>query len=132
MSGAAAHKWFHVLERLVPGNSARAALTKITAHSFVYAPIQLSTFNVWIAATDIQNPQPCKQRVQNQVRDRTFRMWRDGCVFWIPIVMLQYRFIPTDFRVLATGAANLLWTTYLSLHGPGQHSDQADSHDKRD
>ena len=37
------------------------------------------------------------------------------CKVWIPIQLLNFRFIPLRFQVLFTNAASLLWNVYLSL-----------------
>lgn len=56
------------------------------------------------------------------VYEETYLM---DCKVWIPIQLLNFRFVPLRFQVLFTNAASLLWNVYLSLMASSIHDKES-------
>lgn len=43
------------------------------------------------------------------------KVWAAGSVFWVPAMLAIYRYVPLHGRVVVTSAANVGWSSYLSM-----------------
>jgi hypothetical protein len=116
------HFWFAWMERNVAAGASwtvrplRQASARVGLHSLVYAPFSIASLFVWMDLFATGDPWAALAKAQPAT---IIPIWLAGGSFWIPTMLVIYRFVPLHARVVVTSVSNVAWSTYLSLKRAG-------------
>ena len=118
------HFWYEALNRWLPGTKAVVIAKRVFLDQFVYTPIFLP---IWLGSlwslerldpnlhhSDIDNKVDhvsYTQRLAESLPDIIMANWS----LWIPVMTLNFRFVPLKYQVLTSNIVALLWNCYLSF-----------------
>lgn len=104
------HLWLGFLERLIGSSmSLRSSLYKTLLDQGLFAPLETSGFLAWT------------HYIEGHQTDLKEKMYADfpatlksSYLFWGPVCMLEFLFVPYPLRVLYISMMSVVWDTYLS------------------
>jgi peroxisomal membrane protein 2 len=125
-SGPSAHHWQAFLQRALPppppadeagtpGHQARAltaALAKVAVDQLTYGPVCNLMFMTY---TTLVVGGGTLADLTARVRRDFITVQKNGWRVWPLAGLINYRFVPLEYRVLCINLAAFLWTTYLNL-----------------
>lgn len=110
--GALSHAWFEVLDGAVGDDGTLVqTLEKVAGDALVYTPLWCLWF---LAAFVLLEGRPWRS-IPTVIGSEWLELFRGNIGFFLPLTGLIYGFVPRDERVLAFGAASLVYTALLSL-----------------
>ncbi|XP_025110402.1 mpv17-like protein 2 [Pomacea canaliculata] len=110
MLGPFNHFWYKMLDKYIIGTGIKMVTKKIAADQAVAGPFFCTTF---LIASGLLEGKPLKE---------CFAEWKakfitiyiaDWCV-WPPAQMINFYFLPTEFRVVYVSMVTLCWNSFLS------------------
>jgi len=114
------HVWLGLLERIVgPSMSVRSSLYKTLLDQGLFAPLETSGFMAWTHY--MEGHKTC---LQDKLRADLPQALSCSYLFWGPVCMVEFLFVPYPLRVLYISMVSVVWDTYLSyaahntLHPP--------------
>ena len=96
-------------EWLFPGRSTRAILSKVLMNACT-APIGISLMFSTVKLLEGHTLSEARAKVQ----ESALRTWMTGAAYWPFISVLNFRFVPFEWRPLFSGLAGAAWQTYMS------------------
>mmetsp|Transcript_3677 Transcript_3677/g.3831 ORF Transcript_3677/g.3831 Transcript_3677/m.3831 type:complete len:222 (-) Transcript_3677:599-1264(-) len=113
--------WFKFLNHIVPQEGITFALIikKVFINQFFMSPILNSMFFTYVTITrDLTSSfdQKMKQVVSKLKRDLLPTIKR-SCVYWGIIQFINFSYIRTNYQLLYTNSAFVIWTTYIAYIG---------------
>lgn len=106
MLGPMSHGFEMQIERLVPGNASRAVAIKVVTRILVAPAFLGANFGSLALVRGRDAVAECAGKVP--------AAWKTGTVFWPAFSVVQYRFVPLQYRPAVGSAVGALWSTYLS------------------
>ena len=127
----AIHFWYGALARRIPGTHATAIAKRVFMDQFVFTPFYLPLWlvSLWsleelteepklkgadtndssAPSADLKNAYP--QRLVETLPDLMIANWS----LWVPVMGLNFRFVPVKYQVLCSNLVALIWNMYLSF-----------------
>jgi len=119
--GPVFHRWFNVLERLVPGSSPRAAFTKMAIDQLGMAPVFTVTFFSAMGAMEGQSP----SQIITKVKEATWPALLINWSVWPAAQLINFKVMPIQWRVLWMNTVGLGMNVVLSkLAHPTKSTDE--------
>ncbi|CAN7948106.1 unnamed protein product, partial [Ixodes hexagonus] len=109
--------WFFVLDRyLVRGTGTSAAVKKMLLGQLLVSPVYLFFFIGIRAAVQSFSWSVTKETV----RAKYVNALASSYVIWPAAMVVNFRYVPLNYRILFSGVVGLVWGTFLSfmLSGP--------------
>ena len=100
---------FTGLEYLFPGRSPRAIVGKVLLSAGT-APIGISMMFSAVKLLEGRSLADARAKVEESL----LRTWFTGATYWPFISVLNFRFVPFEWRPLFSGMAGAAWQTYMS------------------
>ncbi|KXS10765.1 hypothetical protein M427DRAFT_158774 [Gonapodya prolifera JEL478] len=111
-AGPVTHYWYITLDRLVsPSMTARSALLKMAIDQTTMAPASVAVFFTYHGLYQGWEWDRIKKKVEREAWPTLVANW----VLWPAALLVSFRFVPLDLRVLWMNVVGLGWGTYLSL-----------------
>lgn len=111
------HFWYRFLDRVVTGSGAKMVAKKVAADQAVAGPFFCTTF---LIASGMLEGKPLEACV-NEWKEKFLTIYlADWCV-WPPAQVINFYFLPAQYRVVYVGFVTLCWNTFLSFM---KHKDQ--------
>lgn len=112
-SGPSAHFWQKLLERIFQGkNSAEIVLKKVMIDQLTYGPV----CNVLLMSYLTCVVQGCSVQDLKHKLVRDFaRVQSQGWKLWPAAGLVNYRYVPLNYRVLFVNLVALCWSSFLIL-----------------
>ena len=121
--GAVSHAWFLALDAIIgEDGSVAETLLKVASDALVYTPL----WCIWFLAAFVVLEQRGVRSIPSVVRGQWLELFRGNLGFFLPLTGLIYAFVPRDERVLAFGAASLVYTTILSVWQSAQTAEEGE------
>jgi protein Mpv17 len=107
--GPLMHNWFALLERIVPAGAA-APWIKVALDQAIIGPIVTASFFSSMGLMEGKSMDEIKLKVEQNFWE-TYMM---NIRFWPPVQLINFYFIPLQYRVLWANGAQFCWGMYLS------------------
>ena len=133
MNGLFLHHWYRGLDKAFGSSmkkNTRGIIFKMVADQIIYSPIAIAIFFGWVSSYSIENegtdlvPITNKFNVENINRvvvkfkekmDNFFlSTWATDCCFWPLINLVNFRYVPLNYRPTYVGIAQIAWQTFMS------------------
>ena len=96
-------------EWLFPGRTSRAILSKVLLNACT-APVGISLMFSTVKLLEGHSLAEAKAKVA----ESAFTTWMTGALYWPFVSVLNFRFVPFEWRPLFSGLAGAAWQTYMS------------------
>lgn len=93
------------------GTKSAIAIRKSLLDSFVFGTVMNTCYvglNMYLSG-DV-----AKDKIVSKMKDEQFGIVLTGWSYWIPIQMINYRFVPLNYQMNATQVLALVWHSFLS------------------
>jgi Mpv17 / PMP22 family len=110
--GPAAHYWYEMIFRILPGTGLFSTLQKAALGQLVFGP---SFTCIFFAASLWQAGKFTFANWGTKIRDDLPGAWVAGLGFWPLVDLISFSLVPKDYIPLFVNACSLVWTIYLSL-----------------
>ena len=111
--GPSGHYIYNFLDKLVPGNSFKAVMSKVFLDQLVHNPVFALVFFTYLNIVEGKSFQALKDTIKRDF----FTTVTGSYVYWIPAHIINFRFIPGSHRVLYINVMQILWNMFLSIIG---------------
>jgi len=88
----------------------KVTLLRTALDQFAFTPVFLTTFFTVNGLLDGKTTQQIQEKLKMDFAHTLAANWK----VWIPVQLLNFRFIPADLRLLFTNSVATLWNSYLS------------------
>ena len=110
-NGPLSHFWYNGLERVVRIEHRWLGLAaRMFLDAFVFSPVAVGGYFIWRGTLDGKQP----AQVWEHVRERFYGALQASWQFWPLANIVNYSFVPIQYRVLYNNTLSLMWTGYLS------------------
>lgn len=106
------HWWYGALAARWPGTYAAGVLWRVAVDQFAFTPLYLP---VWLASLWMLEGSAVDGTMLERLRTVLPSLVAANWSYWIPVQLINFRFLPVKYQVLFSNAAALLWTSYLSF-----------------
>jgi len=110
--GPAAHAWYEMIFRLLPGTSLISTLRKAALGQALFSP---SFTCIFFASSLIQSGSFTLSTWVNKIKTDLPSAWRAGMGFWPLVDLVSYSLVPPQWIPLFVNFCSFLWTIYLSI-----------------
>lgn len=105
------HYYYLSLEYLFPGDSSGSIIAKVICDLFLFTPISVFGFFVGLGVMEGQS----MQKIQAELETNYFPTLKTGFTLWPVASMVNFWFVPVNYRLFFTGGISLIWNCYLSF-----------------
>lgn len=110
--GPAAHYWYAMIFRILPGNSITSTLQKAALGQILFGPAFSCIF---FAAGLMQSGTFSFRNWINKIRQDLPSVWLAGAGFWVSVDLISYSLLTQQWIPLFVNICSLVWTTYLVI-----------------
>lgn len=110
--GPAAHAWYDMIFKLLPGTSLVSTLQKAALGQLLFGP---SFTCIFFATSLLQQGNFSLQNWFQKIKEDLPGAWVAGLGFWPLVDLVSYSLIPKEWIPLFVNACSLIWTIYLSI-----------------
>jgi protein Mpv17 len=113
IDGPVGSKWYDILEKYVyptEGTSTKAVLAKTALDQVVYATIMTAVYFAVIRAMEGQ-----PDLIWATIQSKFVPTLAANYVIWPLAHVINFRFVPSEYRILYNNVVCVAWLTYLSL-----------------
>ncbi|KAK9806843.1 hypothetical protein WJX72_004676 [[Myrmecia] bisecta] len=124
LDGPLGHFWYKLLDRYVYPNDQKctaAVLIKTAADQLVWAPVMTCVFFAVLKSLE-GHP----ELIMDTIQDKLLKTLIANYVLWPLAHFINFRFVPSEHRILYNNAVAVVWNAYLSTlsHQPTIDVDQ--------
>jgi len=105
------HYWYKGIEKLLPGQGNNQVARKVILDQSIAAPLVISSFFIFTGYLDNYSIAGSI----NKWKDNFLPAMKYNYIIWPTAAFINYKFIPTQHRILYISTVGLLWGTILSL-----------------
>lgn len=106
--GPTCHLFYRWLDAAVVGTGTRQVLTKVATDQLLFTPIGISLFYGTLATLE-GRPEETPQII----REKLVKTMLFGYCVWPAAHVINFRYVPSDLRVLYINCVQMLWNTVL-------------------
>jgi protein Mpv17 len=110
--GPAAHAWYEMIFKLLPGNSLFSTLQKALLGQIIFGPAFTCVF---FATSLMQGGTFSINNWLSKIRNDLPGAWLAGVGFWPLVDFVSYALVPVKFIPLFINLCSFVWTIYLSM-----------------
>ena len=110
--GPAAHAWYDMIFRILPGSSLVSTLQKTALGQALFSP---SFTCIFFASSLIQSERFTITNWITKIKTDLPGAWRAGMGFWPLVGLISYSLIPSQWIPLFVNFCSFIWTIYLSI-----------------
>mmetsp|Transcript_18957 Transcript_18957/g.26758 ORF Transcript_18957/g.26758 Transcript_18957/m.26758 type:complete len:286 (-) Transcript_18957:230-1087(-) len=110
--GPAAHAWYGMIFKILPGTSLISTLQKATLGQMLFGP---SFTCIFFAVALLQSGSFTLGNWVTKIRQDLPGAWLAGCGFWPLVDIISYSFLDPQWIPLFINTCSFVWTIYLSL-----------------
>jgi protein Mpv17 len=110
--GPAAHYWYEMIFKLLPGTSLFSTLQKAALGQLLFGP---SFTCIFFATSLMQQGSFSLKNWGNKIKSDLPGAWAAGLGFWPLVDLVSFSMIPKKWIPLFVNACSLVWTIYLSI-----------------
>lgn len=108
--GALCHHWYNLLDRKLPGRTAKVVAKKLLVDQLLFSPVCLVTFFLslgFFKGGDWED-------FLTDLREKSWRLYAAEWVVWPPAQLVNFCWLPTKYRVLYDNTISLMYDVYTS------------------
>ena len=113
--GTACHFFYKFLDQRIMGKDARAIASKVAIDQILWNPVFGTLFFTWCAVYEGGGAADALMRVQQSLWTQVSGSWS----FWPFAHVINFRFIPTEQRLLYINVLQILYNVFLSAISSG-------------
>ncbi|KAK7495838.1 hypothetical protein BaRGS_00012828 [Batillaria attramentaria] len=117
------HFWYRFLDRAVTGKGVKMVAKKVAADQAVAGPFFCSSFLLGMGLLEGKSLGACGQEWREKFPTIYMADW---CI-WPPAQIINFYFLPPQYRVVYVAFVTLCWNTFLSFM---KHKDMLHAHDE--
>lgn len=110
--GPAAHAWYEMIFKLLPGNSLLSTVKKAALGQAIFGPTFTSIF---FASTLLQTGDFTLKNWGKKIVNDLPGAWMAGVGYWPLVDLISFAYIPVPFIPLFINICSFVWTIYLSI-----------------
>ncbi|XP_034950842.1 mpv17-like protein 2 isoform X2 [Chelonus insularis] len=110
MQGPFNHYFYVLLDRFLPGKTVVSLAKKTIIDQFVGSPTNLVMFFFGHELLEQRNP----REVYKDIVEKVIETYKIDCCFWPPTQLLNFMFVPIQYRVIYVNIMNVIWNVFLS------------------
>jgi hypothetical protein len=117
----AIHVWYGTLARWIPGTNAMAIAQRVALDQLFFTPIFLPAWlvSLWTLEEQLQTDNNAYESETGMYAERLIECVPDiyvaNLALWVPVMALNFRFVPVKFQVLCSNTVALVWNMFLSF-----------------
>mmetsp|Transcript_32092 Transcript_32092/g.30591 ORF Transcript_32092/g.30591 Transcript_32092/m.30591 type:complete len:222 (+) Transcript_32092:203-868(+) len=140
MNGIVLHHWYNILDRLFGSSmiDTKGVVLKMMADQLIFAPFAISIFFAFASTINPGQLQTKRDITNNnhddaglkqytlfrqKMNDSFWKTYLTDCCVWPFVNVVNFRFIPRNYRPSFIGIAQLVWQTFMSSQGHAQLGD---------
>ncbi|GAB1859611.1 hypothetical protein CAJAP_00690 [Camponotus japonicus] len=105
------HHWFYmILDRVLPGKSAKSVVKKTLLDQSIASPTCLAIFFVGLGIMEHRKV----EEICKELNLKFYNTWKVDCCFWPPTQCINFLFVPLQYRVLYINAMTMVYDIFLS------------------
>lgn len=118
-NGAPFYFWYKYLDILFPKPILTQVLSKVIINQIFLAPIMNITYFSYVAILlNYKNgPKDCLEKVKTKLEHSLIPTMITSCKVWPFIQLVNFYFLPPQYRTIYANAAGACWNIYLTLIG---------------
>ncbi|ELT94432.1 hypothetical protein CAPTEDRAFT_146770 [Capitella teleta] len=109
-SGPLTHGWYSLVDKMIPGVTGSTVLRKILLDQCLASPFFTCYFFTVIGSLEGHKPKECLQTFSSKF----WEVYRADWMFWPAAQSVNFRFVPSRYRVIYIQSASYLWDTFMS------------------
>jgi len=109
--GTTCHFFYNYLDQIVPGTDAKPVATKVAIEQIVWNPIFGCLFFAYLTLYDGGSIPQALLRIQQSLATQVTGSWG----FWGPAHAINFRYIPTEQRLLYINLLQIFYNVFLSV-----------------
>jgi protein Mpv17 len=112
LDGPIGHWWYTVLDKYVEPQdpkSTKAVLIKTAADQLIWAPVMTCVFFAVLKSLE-GHP----ELIWPTIQDKLVKTVAANYVIWPAAHFINFRFVPTEHRILYNNCVSIIWNAYLS------------------
>ncbi|CAG5135105.1 unnamed protein product [Candidula unifasciata] len=110
MLGPFNHYWYAILDRIIVGRTRKIVVKKILVDQAVAGPFFCTSFLYGISILEGKDHDAAKQEWKNKFLKIYMLDW----TFWPLAQFINFKFVPSNYRVLYVCISTLIWNSLLS------------------
>ncbi|CAF4523133.1 unnamed protein product, partial [Rotaria magnacalcarata] len=111
--GIEGHVWYGFLDRIIAQATWRNSLKKVICDQTVAAPIYTVTY---IMGTSILEGRTSFGQLKSDMKENFVPLYLADCVIFIPVQMINFRYIPAYYRVPFMFMVSFIFNMFLSAY----------------
>jgi len=108
--GIVCHYWYNFLDARMSGRTIGIVLKKLILDQLICSPLCISTFFLTLAIMENSSLAELKHEIQTKARKLYVAEW----IIWPPAQMINFYFLPTQYRVLYDSTISFGYDMYTS------------------
>jgi len=110
--GSTGHYFYNFLDSKLPGNDLKTTFLKVAIDQTLWAPIFMVMFFTYMGAFDMDFAS-----IIPSIKDKTFDAVQASWKTWIPAHTINFKFVPSKFRLFYINAIQIGFNCFLSIIG---------------
>lgn len=110
LTGPLLHYWYAFLARRIPGTSIGNVIQRLFLDQVVFSPFFLQLF---MGTVLLLEGRP--EQLLDKLKRDLFPTLMMNYVVWVPVMFLNFKYVPPQFNVLFSNFFGFLWNIYLSF-----------------
>jgi protein Mpv17 len=111
--GPTGHFFYGFLDKMIPGTAARTVATKVAIDQLAWNPCFGIMFFTYLGLAEGKSFGEIGQKINDSLATAVTGSW----VVWIPAHTINFRFIPTEQRLLYINSIQIGYNVFLSVIG---------------
>jgi len=111
--GTTGHYFYSFLDSQIPGTAMRTVATKVAIDQLVWNPIFGCMFFTYLGLAEGKSFAQIGDKIKSDLKTAVMGSW----VVWIPAHIINFRFIPTEQRLLYINSIQIGYNVFLSIIG---------------
>jgi len=107
------HFWYHQLDRRIPATTTVAVAQKLFLDQTICAPVVYAMFFPWLGMLMGHSREKITERIKKDFVS-TYVM---DCAIWVPANWINFKYVPSSYRVGYVGMVSFVWAVYLAFVG---------------
>ncbi|XP_070581168.1 mpv17-like protein [Ptychodera flava] len=126
--GPFCYGFYRILDKTWPGVARQTILKKLALDQAIAGPVSIAGFYVGMSILER------KEDIFREAKQKTLPSWGACLIFWPPIQIINFKYVPPQYRVVYVSVLTYVWANFLcfmkerhGLHGERGFAGASDS-----
>lgn len=122
------HTWYNFLDKAVPGRQMIQVVKRVFYDEFIFTPVYIPVLMglFWTMEGNASD------RIYRMIRAEFWNIMIFDWSLYIPVQLVNFRFVPVKYQVLVINFAGVGWNTYVSWRARHQHQHQSNMSESKE